>query len=62
MNRYAIVFRKRVGNHLKFFAVKSNVAGCRIAKMFDVSAHFRHGGRFKIASRHDIPIIGFRLP
>ena len=40
MNRYAVIFRKRVGNHFKFFAVKSNVAGCRIAEMFDVSAHF----------------------
>jgi hypothetical protein len=30
--------------------------------MLNMSAHFCHGGRFKIASYHDIPIIGFRLP
>ena len=62
MNRDAIIFRKWVGNHFKFFPVKSNAAWSRIAKMLNMSAHFCHGGRFKIASYHDIPIIGFRLP
>jgi hypothetical protein len=59
MNRDAIIFRERVGNHLKLLPVKPDAAGSSVAKMFNVRTHFRNRGGFKIASSHNNVIVVF---
>lgn len=59
MNRDALIFRERVGNHLKLLPIKPDAARSRIAKMFDVRTYFRNGGGFKIASNHNNVIVVF---
>jgi hypothetical protein len=59
MNRDAVIFRERVGNHFKLLPIKPNAAGSRVAEMFNVRAHFRNRGGFKIASAHNNVIVVF---
>jgi len=62
VNRDAVVFRERVGYNFKLLAIKSNASRSSIAKMFNVGAHFRDRGRFKIASHHNNVIVAFGRP
>ena len=57
MNRDAVGFRERIGNHFILFAIKTNMLGSCITQMFNVRARFRKRGRFKIAKTHNNVIV-----